>query len=42
MSGLEVVGGIAAVIGIIDAANKIYYGARKDLKPSETFRTVRR
>ena len=42
MPGLELVGGIAAVIGILDAAIKIYDSARKDLKLSETFRTVRR
>ena len=42
MSGLEVVGGVAAVIGILDAAVKIYDSARKDLKLSETFQTVRR
>ena len=42
MSGLEVVGGVATVIGILDAAVKIYDSARKDLKLSETFQTVRR
>jgi hypothetical protein len=40
MSGLEVIGGISAVIGIIDASIKVYSSARKDLKLSETFRTV--
>jgi hypothetical protein len=40
MSGLEVIGGISAVIGIIDASIKIYNSARKDLKLSETFKVV--
>lgn len=42
MSGLEVIGGISAVIGIIDASIKIYDSAWKDLKLSETFTTVGR
>lgn len=42
MSGLEVIGGISAVIGILDAATKIYDSARKDLKLSETFEAVGR
>jgi hypothetical protein len=42
MSGLEVIGGIAAVISIIDASIKIYDSARKDMKLSKTFETVRR
>ena len=42
MSGLEVVGGISAVIGIIDASIKIYKSARKDLKLSEAFEAVGR
>ena len=42
MSGLEVIGGISAVIGIIDTSIKIYDSARKDLKLSETFKTVGR
>jgi N-terminal domain on NACHT_NTPase and P-loop NTPases len=42
MSGLEVIGGISAVIGIIDASIKIYNGARKDLKLSKTFEAVGR
>ena len=42
MSGLEVVGGISAVIGIVDASIKIYDSARKDLKLSETFQAVAR
>ena len=40
MSGPEVIGGISAVIGIIDASIKIYNSARKDSKLSETFTTV--
>jgi hypothetical protein len=40
MSGLEVIGGISAVIGIIDASIKIYNSARKDLKLSEAFKAV--
>lgn len=35
MSGLEVIGGISAVIGVIDASIKIYNGAHKDLKLSQ-------
>ena len=42
MSGLEVIGGIAAVIGIIDASIKIYHSAQKDLKFSEAFEAVGR
>ncbi len=42
MSGLEVIGGISAIIGIIDASIKIYDSARKDLKLSETFEAVGR
>ncbi|KAK7897918.1 hypothetical protein LTR67_004550 [Exophiala xenobiotica] len=41
MSGLEVIGGISAVIGIIEASIKIYDSARKDLKLGETFEAVR-
>jgi hypothetical protein len=40
MSGLDIIGGISAVIGIIDACVEIYETARKDMKLSETFRTV--
>ncbi|ERF72615.1 hypothetical protein EPUS_05669 [Endocarpon pusillum Z07020] len=40
MSGLEVLGGISAVIAIIDGSVKIWESARKDLKFSETFETV--
>lgn len=40
MSGLEVIGGISAVIGIIDALIEVYSSARKDLKLSETFKAV--
>jgi N-terminal domain on NACHT_NTPase and P-loop NTPases len=42
MSGIEVIGGISAVIGIIDASIKIYNSARKDLKLPETFKVVGR
>ncbi|KAK5241748.1 hypothetical protein LTS06_011942, partial [Exophiala xenobiotica] len=42
MSGLEVIGGISAVIGIIDASIKIYDSARKDLKLGDTFEAVGR
>ena len=42
MSGLEVIGAISAVIGIIDASTKIYDSARKDSKLPETFITVGR
>src|SRR5256885_17020822 len=42
MSGLEVIGGISAVISIIDASTKIYNSARKDLKLSEAFEAVGR
>jgi cob(I)alamin adenosyltransferase len=40
MSGIEVIGGISAVISIIDAATKIYNKARKDMKLSEAFDAV--
>lgn len=40
MSGLEVVGGISAVIAIIDASVKVWDSGRKDLKLSTTFKTV--
>lgn len=40
MSGLEVISGISAVIGIIDASIKIYDSARNDLKLPEAFKTV--
>ncbi|KAI2822751.1 hypothetical protein CBS133816_9241 [Aspergillus niger] len=40
MSGAEVIGGISAVIGIIEASVKIYNNARKDIKLSETFKIV--
>lgn len=42
MSGLELIGGISAIIGIIDASIKIYDRARKDLKLSESFQAVGR
>jgi N-terminal domain on NACHT_NTPase and P-loop NTPases len=40
MSGLEVLGGISAVIAIIDGSVKVWESARKDLKFSATFETV--
>jgi len=40
MSGLEVIGGISAIISIIDASIRTYNGARKDLKLSKTFEAV--
>jgi hypothetical protein len=40
MSGLEVIGGIGAVAGIIGGAVQLWQGARKDIKFSETFATV--
>jgi N-terminal domain on NACHT_NTPase and P-loop NTPases len=40
MAGLEVLGGIGAVIAIIDGSVKVWESARKDLKFSETFETV--
>ena len=42
MSGLEVIGGISAVIAIIDASVKIWRCAQQDIKLSETFQTVAR
>lgn len=42
MSGLDVIGGIAAVIEIINASIKIYDSARNDIKLSGTFRVVGR
>jgi hypothetical protein len=40
MSGVEVIGAISAVISVIDASIKVYESAQKDLKLSETFKTV--
>ncbi|RMZ90383.1 hypothetical protein DV736_g2368, partial [Chaetothyriales sp. CBS 134916] len=40
MSGLEVIGGISAVIAIIDGSVKVWDSARKDLQFSATFETV--
>ena len=42
MSGLEVIGSLSAIIGIINASIRIYDSARKDLKLSEAFDTVGR
>jgi N-terminal domain on NACHT_NTPase and P-loop NTPases len=40
MSGLEVLGGISAVIAIIDGSVKVWESRRKDLKLRGTFETV--
>lgn len=40
MAGLEVIGGISAVIAIIDGSVQVWQRARKDLNLSETFKTV--
>lgn len=40
MSGLEVLGGISAVIAIINGSVKLWESACKDLKFSATFKTV--
>lgn len=40
MSGLEVIGGISAVITIIDRSVEVWNNAKKDLKLSETLKTV--
>lgn len=40
MSGLEVIGGISAVIAIIDGSVKVWDSARKDIKFSKTFEIV--
>lgn len=42
MSGVEVIGAISAVIGILDASIKIYESVGKDVKLSEAFQTVGR
>lgn len=42
MSGLEVIGGISAVISLLGASIKIYDSAQNDAKLSETFEVVRR
>jgi len=42
MSGLEVISGISAAIGIVDASIKISDSARKDLKLGDAFEAVRR
>ncbi|KAJ6003231.1 TPR repeat protein [Penicillium sp. IBT 35674x] len=41
MSGLEVLGGISAVISILDASIKVYDSAQHDIKLSATFEVVR-
>jgi hypothetical protein len=40
MSGIEVLGGIGAVIAIIDGSVKVWESARRDLKFGATFETV--
>lgn len=40
MSGLEVLGGISAVIAIIDGSIKVWESAQRDSKLSRTFETV--
>lgn len=40
MTGLEVIGGISAVITIIEASVKIWDNAQKDIKLPETFKVV--
>jgi N-terminal domain on NACHT_NTPase and P-loop NTPases len=40
MSGVELLGGIAAVITIIDSSVKVWESARKELKFNPTFETV--
>ena len=42
MSGLEIIGGISAIINIIDTSIKIYDSARKDVRLSKTFQTIGR
>lgn len=41
MSGLEVLGGISAIISLLDASIKIYDSAQHDIKLSATFEVVR-
>lgn len=41
MSGLEVLGGISAIIALIDASIKIFDGTRSDIVLPETFETMR-
>lgn len=40
MSGLEVIGGISAVIAILDGSVKVWTATRKDVQFSKTFQTV--
>lgn len=42
MSGLDVIGGISAIISLLDASIKIYDSALNDIKLSSTFEVVRR
>ncbi|KAJ6114852.1 TPR repeat protein [Penicillium sp. IBT 16267x] len=41
MSGLEVLGGISAVISLLNASIKIYDSAQHDIKLSATFEVIR-
>ncbi|GLI79762.1 hypothetical protein PoHVEF18_008103 [Penicillium ochrochloron] len=42
MSGLEVIGGISAIITLLDGSINVYDSARNDMKLPETFESVRR
>lgn len=42
MSGLEVIGGISAIITLLDASIKFYDSTRNNMKLPETFESVRR
>lgn len=42
MSGLEVIGAISAVIGIVDASIEVYRNVRQDVKLPDTFHVVGR
>jgi hypothetical protein len=42
MSGLEVIGGISAIITLLDASIKVYDSARNGMKLPETFESVQR
>ncbi|KAJ6099708.1 TPR repeat protein [Penicillium canescens] len=42
MSVLEVIGGVSAIISILDSSIKIYDSARNDIKLSTTFEVIRR
>ncbi|KAJ5611988.1 TPR repeat protein [Penicillium lagena] len=42
MSGLEVIGGISAIVALLDTSIQVYDSARNDIKLSKTFESVRR